>query len=395
MIKLEKTDVYGWEAAIRGMRNPLNSWDRSDSCICADANKFMLGENDLALAKKLIRAGSDHRKFLRQIFVSVDITAPRFWWTEFDTYRAGVEKNSCSTMHTIHKKPFEITDFSVEEVCKVKQERVPIIVDCVEWKEVFLEGVLVSNDGRVKVLAHDVTRSDGVVLHIPEREIAIVEDDYLRCKIRRNGSTYNCRLHRLMAEAFIPNPNNYPVINHKDGNKLNCNLDNLEWCTSSYNRQHACDNGLVNWSVESRNKCGIRSRKHTDEEVEQIKAMREEGKTLSEIAKAFNSSEAIISRIVNGKSYVASRNSLELLIETLNELRELFLQTNDKVYWRQIIELLPQSYNQLRTCTISYETLLHQYHARKNHKLDEWHVFCDWIRELPHSEIITGEQNDA
>lgn len=115
MLKIEKTDTYGWQAAFRGMRNPLNSWDKSDSYFTVDG-EFIIGKNDIALAKKLAKAGSDHRKYLRQIGVSVDITAPLYWWKEFDTYKVGTVANSCSTMHTIHSKEFKLSDFSWEHL---------------------------------------------------------------------------------------------------------------------------------------------------------------------------------------------------------------------------------------------------------------------------------------
>ena len=112
MIKFETNDVWGFEWAFKGMRNPMNSWDKSDS----DWLFQDIGENDLALARKLIAAGSEHRKFLRQIYVSVDITAPLYWWKEFDTYKVGTVANSCSTMHKIHEKEFTIDDFSHEHL---------------------------------------------------------------------------------------------------------------------------------------------------------------------------------------------------------------------------------------------------------------------------------------
>lgn len=111
MIKFENTQVDGWAAAIRGMRNPLNSWDKSDSNIINT-----IGENDLKLMHQLVKAGSDHSKFMRMITVTVDITAPLYWWKEFDTYKVGTVRNSCSTMHTIHKKPFTLDDFSHEHL---------------------------------------------------------------------------------------------------------------------------------------------------------------------------------------------------------------------------------------------------------------------------------------
>lgn len=115
MLKVERLCAMNFENAIRGARNPMNSWDRSDSYYDENGN-YILGENDLSLAVRLARAGSDHRKYLRQIFVSVDITAPLYWWKEFDTYKVGTVCNSCSTMHKIHEKEFTFNDFSCEHL---------------------------------------------------------------------------------------------------------------------------------------------------------------------------------------------------------------------------------------------------------------------------------------
>ena len=115
MIKFENTSVYGWESAIRGMRNPMNSWDKSDSII-DHIGLAEIGENDLKLMKQLIKAGNDHSKFMRMILVTVDITAPLYWWKEFDTYKVGTVRNSCSTMHKIQEKEFTFDDFSHEHL---------------------------------------------------------------------------------------------------------------------------------------------------------------------------------------------------------------------------------------------------------------------------------------
>lgn len=216
MIKLERTDVFGWEAAIRGMRNPMNSWDKSDSSDQGE-NGFYIGKNDLSLMKKLSRAGTDHSKFLRMINVTVDITAPLYWWKEFDTYKVGTVANSCSTMHKIHSKEFTREDFSCEHL----------------GKEVILKGT-----------------------------------------------------------------------------NLNVALD-----------------------------------------------------------------------------------CLHQTIKVLNSARQWYLETNDKKYWWQMIQLLPSSYNQKRTVQLNYQVLKNMYHARKNHKLDEWRDFCSWIKTLPYSELITGGDN--
>lgn len=204
MIKFETNDVWGFEWAFKGMRNPMNSWDKSDSNWLFQE----IGENDLKLAKKLINAGSEHRKFLRQIYVSVDITAPLYWWKEFDTYKVGTVANSCSTMHKIHAKEFTLDDFSHEHLTN--------------W----------SHDGEL------------------------------------------CR----------------------------------DWL-----------------------------------------------------------------------------GDLEDLIEDLNFARELYLKTKNKKYWWQIIQLLPSSYNQTRTVTMTYENIYAMRQQRKGHKLDEWSIdFFNWSDELPH-----------
>jgi hypothetical protein len=205
MLKVSNVSVMNFENAIRGMRNPLNSWGKSDSystCNFYGEVIFELGEEDKKLALNLIKAGTDHRKFLRQIFVSMDIEAPLYWWKEMDQYKTGTTTNSCSTMHTITKKPFTIDMFSVD-----------------------------TNDLR---------------------------------------------------------------------------------------------NYYIDW-----------------------------------------------------------------IIPQLEKYRKLYLETNDKDYWRNIIQLLPTSFNQLRTWTGNYEVLRNIYHARKEHKLTEWHEFCAEIEKLPYSEFIT------
>ena len=141
MIKFENTEVVGWEHAIRGMRNPMNSWEKSDSgyhCpyyknkerVCSGCNEnICIGSNDLKLMMNLRSSGTDHRKFMRMITVYVDITAPLYWWKEFDTYRVGVEKNSCSTMHKIHNKRFEREDFSIEHMHNFEEEHWMVTMD--------------------------------------------------------------------------------------------------------------------------------------------------------------------------------------------------------------------------------------------------------------------------
>ena len=241
MLKIENFEVLGWEHAIRGMRNPMNSWEKSDSrwepqfdtAQGPVAGEFVIGPNDYALMKNLRNAGTDHRKFMRMITVYLDITAPLYWWKEFDTYRVGVEKNSCSTMHKIHAKEFVREDFSYEHLITNRE---------LCWNEHMMSG--------------------------PE-----------------------------------------------------------------------CDDSPM--------------------------------------------------------------DILDIVIDALNVYREKYLIAlktesetglSAKDIWWQMIQLLPTSYNQKRTVMLNYEVLANIYKSRKNHRLDEWHTLCDWISELPYSELITGEE---
>ena len=219
MIKFEKTEVVGWEHAIRGMRNPMNSHKKSDSdfSFLSPDGEPAIGSNDQDLMKRLRNAGTDHRKFMRMITVYVDITAPLYWWKEFDTYKVGTVANSCSTMHKISAKKFDISDFSTEHL----------------------------------------------------ETIARFDED---------------------GEPHQP----YMVMK----SVINC----------------------------------------------------------------------------------------------LNVCRETYLKTKDKTDWWQMIQLLPSSYNQKRTVMLNYEVLANIYKSRRNHKLDEWREFCEWIEGLPYSEIVTGKE---
>ena len=248
MIKFENTVTPSpeqWKSTIMGARNALNSWDRSDSTIkCIDYDsvnemdicEYKLGPNDYNLLKRLRNAGTaDHRKFMRMLPVIVDVTAPLYFWKEFDQYKIGTTTNSCSTMHCIHKKPFNISDFSTDHL------------------------------GIVYVSDND-------------------------------------------------------EISHKAEE---------EFCTN--------ENGYRDFSL-------------------------------------------------------LPENTLMHTIVVLNKCREKYLETKNKVYWWQMIQLLPTSYNQKRTVMLNYEVLANIYKSRTGHKLDEWSIgFIDWIKSLPYSELITGE----
>ena len=142
MIKLENAEVYGWEAAIRGMRNPMNSWDKSDSILKVPEDcEIIIGDNDLQLMKRLAKAGSDHGKFLRMINVTADIVGPLYWWKEFDTYKVGTVANSCSTMHKIHAKEFTLDDFSHEHLTPAAIAALSTVVERLNFaRKEFLKG---------------------------------------------------------------------------------------------------------------------------------------------------------------------------------------------------------------------------------------------------------------
>ena len=396
MIKFENTEVVGWEHAIRGMRNPLNSWEKSDSHNCKsydidcdyckkDINKcgkFYIGEKDLNLMKRLRDAGTDHRKFMRMITVYVDITAPMYWWSEFDTYKVGTVANSTSKMHKMLAKPFEMNDFSFDKLPGYKNEVGQYIPDFdydkEVWKEIAKTGYEVSDMGRirrgVRILAGSY-HSDGYIFTtIDGKQIPI---------------------HRFVANAFIPNPDHKPEVNHIDGNKMNNSASNLEWVTRSENMIHAVTHGLQPKGLSTY------KGKFTDEQREEIKSLWNNGKyTRRELAKIYGVSHTCINDIINNKyQYATKINIFETvarpIVDTLNELRDAWMRESDnekkKQLWYSILQLLPVSYNQKRTVMMNYEVLANIYKSRGKHKLDEWSIgFMDWIKTLPYSELITG-----
>ena len=297
MIKIENVVLPSdeqWTRIIQGTRNPKNSWDRSDSdyrrilcdrcdnCLsyqlerwedcdncevdteCKTHDGFMIGPNDHKLMMSLAAGGPVHAKYRRMIMVYLDITAPLYWWKEYDTYKIGTVANSCSTMHKIHEKEFTLEDFSAEH-----------LVD---------DGPL--GDNKAKELEEAVKNCD----------------DYSDACTKEDG--YFC-------------------------------FDN--------------ETGYLALAVP------------------------------------FNDTS------INTFYYSPKSILKTFIIPVLNANREAYLKTKDKKYWWQMIQLLPSSYNQKRTVMLNYEVLAGIYQSRKNHKLDEWHAFCDWIKTLPYSELITGE----
>lgn len=423
MIKIEKTNIFGWEDAIRGMRNPMNSWNRSDSgycnilsklnkagceicpikdsnpSTCYDKNPYIIGPNDFDLMKRLRNAGTDHRKFMRMIAVYVDITAPDYWFSEFDTYKIGTVANSTSTMHKIMSKPFTPDMFSVEKLRGYKKvvEYIPneIDEDTEEWKSWEANPLYeVSNQGRIKRKQYKSSNNNVY----KERILcgSKHDDGYIIVNIlMQDGSRKQIPKHRIVAEVFIPNPERKPEVNHIDGNKMNNNVSNLEWFTSSENEKHAYEEYLQPHNIYT-----YKGKLTKEQRDEIIKRYNTTDVSKRQLAKEYDVSHTTICSITNNKynygdGYKNEYQEFIKLINELNELRDEWLITKDKDVWYEIIQKLPRSYNYTRTVMMNYEVLANIYKSRKNHKLDEWREFCEWIETLPYSELIIGEKKEG
>lgn len=381
MIDISKTRVSGFEAAIRGMRNPLESWERSDSANRVwfddehgNSLDYYVGPNDLALMKRLAKGGDDHGKFARFIHVSADIKAPMYWWPEYDSYKVGTTSNSCSKMHKLLAKPFEMNDFSFDHLPgyknEIKQFRPKIDEETEEWIK-FDNNYELSNQGRIR---HEKRILSG----------SLHQDGYIFVTLY--GHQYP--LHRLIAKKWCDNYTAGKEVNHKDGNKQNNFASNLEWVSRSENQLHAIKNHLRPVGLNTY------TGKFSPSEREKIKKEWDSG-TVSkrELARRYGVSHSCICSIINDKyKYAEKVNVFEEiarpLVDTLNELRDSWLEcdneTDKKIIWYSILQLLPESYNQLRTVDLNYQVLWKMYRARKDHKLDEWHIFCDWVKTLPY-----------
>lgn len=381
-IRIENVSVTNLARAVYSARNAMNSWDKSDS----DLEYDILGKNDLALARKLAHAGSDHAKYLRMINVTVDLVAPLYWWKEFSTYKVGTVANSCSTMHKIHAKEFTLDDFSHEH-----------LISEYPSKDYF-------------DIPHDVTAeirplfgfsdydigADGVVYSWKSGERTVLKPrvdigGYKTVGLYVDGKVKRVKVHRLVAEAFLPKEDGKDCVNHRDGNKWNNSVSNLEWCTRSENSKHACENGLNVYGSKQRDG-KVKQRRFSIEQITEIKTLYQSGMSQRNIGKMYGCDHSVISEIVNDKIYKdidrLPLEQLEYTIETLNSLRDLYNETGDKRYWYSIIQLLPTSYNQRRTVQLNYAVLKNMYFARKGHRLDEWETFRQWVETLPYAKEL-------
>lgn len=413
MIKFENISVTNFDGAFRGMRNPLNSWDKSDSRSENDAgvSNFVIGPTDMDLAKRLIKAGTDHAKFMRQIFVSMDITAPLYWVAEHDTYKVGTVRNSCSFMHKGVAKPFEINDFSVQD------ERVYYLLNDIEkhyTKAVYpydtdeYKIYEINNERKYKVyrngkiVACEFQYTDnygtGRTRHFQEQELCPSPTKNGYYELNLGGGRYREKwlLHRLVATVWIDNPDGLETVNHKNGNKADNSVENLEWMSRSDNIKQGFEDGLFDKNQLHRSYFAWKQN-HTviNPAIKVgIKSDYEKGIKPAELAEKY---QLPIKYIYNCLFQKGAENKdlfyytyvWENIINALNNLREFYLETKDDNIFKEIRQLLPQGYNVKYTWTANYAVLRNQYFSRRNHRLDEWKEYCRMIESLPYAELIT------
>jgi predicted XRE-type DNA-binding protein len=417
-MKFENTEVFNFAGAIRGMRNPLESWDKSDTVYgtywgeidghkCFDNDGFCIGKNDLTLMQKLIKAGSEHRKFMRQIFVSVDITAPSYFMAELDTYKIGTTRNSTSMQHKGTSHRYTIDDFEVDEQIKeVLREKTKEYqnlfypYETQEYKIYICENgrqYEVYKNGRIFALPFSYTDTYGRTRNFEKREVFPSKTRTGYFEINIGGR--NCEkwlLHRLIAYVWIDNPNAYATVDHLDGNKANNSVENLEWVSLEENIKREWENGLVEFDLQTAYKKWKISSKIMPDVRLKIQKLYQEGKSQKELAEIFDVSQSQISVIVRNTKNTSDNKELfehcwywEKLIENLNILRDKYLDTKDYKYFRLIRQLMPMSYLYKSTITMNYENLLSMIHQRKNHKLTEWSIeFIKWVKTLPYPEEL-------
>lgn len=422
MLKIENVSVTGWEAALRGMRNPMNSWDKHDSGYDFESQSmvddkltmvYKIGPNDYKLMMNLCKGGTEESKWRRMIHVTFDVTAPLYWISEHDTYKVGTTRNSCSFMHKGISKPFEINDFSVSDdriyyllnpIAKEKSVlKYPYETD--EYRVYTLENgrqYKVFRNGKIVSLPFKTENNykSGRTRAFPEREIlpSQTRTGYFELNLGgRVGEKW--LLHRLVAATWIENPNGYDTVNHIDGDKGNNCVENLEWCSREDNIKVGFQNGLYseNQLHASYDKW---KRGHSKDPIvnRSIRADHSKGISRAQLAEKY----ALTVKEIDNILYLPKSADAELFydayiwektIDCLNNLREVYLDAKDQNVFQAIRQILPCGYNQKYTYDANYEVLAAQYRQRKNHRLPEWHTYCDWIKTLPYSEFITGEKD--
>lgn len=411
-MKFENTEVFNFRGALRGMRNPLESWDKSDSRFIKDVDcdgfieTINIGKNDLKLAQKLIKAGSEHRKFMRQILVSVDITAPAYFMAELDTYKVGITRNSSSFQHKGTSKRFTIDDFEVDdeikEVLRIKNKEFPDLFysyETDEFKFYITENgrkYKVYKNGRIFALPFSYTDTMGRTRDFPEKEVipSKTKSGYFELNLGgRNSERW--LLHRLIAEIWLDNPDNLRTVDHKDGNKANNCVENLEWVTLEENIKREWNN-FEGFDLQKKYKNWKISSKLNPADRLKIKNLYSKGYSQKQLSEMFEVGQAQISVICRDLDSTSENRELfeycwywEQILDTLNKLRDKYLETKDYKYFRLIRQLLPQSYLYRSTITMNYENVLNMVRQRRNHKLTEWSKsFIDWARTLPYAQEL-------
>lgn len=410
MIKFENTKVHGLEAAVRGMRNPLNSWFKSDSGYDLDEYmelEYKIGPNDLDLCRRLIKSGPEHRKFMRQIQVWVDITAPTYWIAEHDTYKVGTTRNSCSFMHKGVSKPFTIEDFStsdeIQEILKPNEKKGSVLKYPYETDEYKTHTLESGRTYRVyrnsKVVSEEYQTEETMpsghkrIRTFKEREVqpSQTPNGYFALHLGDRSCIEKWQLHRLVAHVWIDNPDDLATVDHLDGDKGNNCVENLEWVSRSKNGIRGWKSGVMRDASSLRNRYASWKAGHIclDPFEKHRMKKRYDGHNASELSEEYGLTKRQFFGLIHQKPHedealFHEALTWERVINELNRLRELYLDTNDTRYFEVIRRLLPSGYNQKYTWSANYETILTMARQRRGHKLTEWDDFIKWAEELPY-----------
>ena len=416
-MNIENTNVYGFEDAIRGMRNPLNSWSNSDSYYIksVDGSEYILGEKDKDLCHRLLSTPSDSdSKFLRMIYVNTDIVAPVYWVNELATYKISTVMDSCSLQHTGMKRDYTINDFEIDdkrvyEILDHKErnfkEENPLTYpyETNEFKIYELDNgrkYKVFKNGKIFACPFSYIDSYGTGRERKFEEIEIhpyqLNNGYWAVRIggrKENGSTH-IMLHRLVAYAWLGDKSSDGFeINHINKNRGDCSVENIEWVTHSENetKKHETYSPSLYTLYNLRN----RELKFNFSERSDIYKY-SQSHTIKETCEKYNCSISTIESIKNEFNFKKGDignlfflcDSWNYIIETLNHYRSLYKETGNYEYFRVMRQIMPMGYNYRFTWSANYAVLRNIYRQRKNHRLSEWHEFCNWIESLPYAEDL-------
>lgn len=426
MLEIRTLEIAGLRSVLEALRLPFGKDCRSFTTFehTSNGNRHDfhsycdINEKDMKLMSTLVKRGDEHSKVLRGLVVYAEISAPLSFWSEADTYRIGTERlSSESTMHTIGNGGISIYDFNVPDIIyeilgeSKKTQRIiePLFIE--EPKELkkvnkvyFGREYEIWNNGDIYAMPFDTDEllPNGAhrSRHFDKQKIKIgkTKNQQGYYQIRLGGRAGRTMLlHRVLAECFVENPNKYNIVNHINGNKSDCSISNLEWCTSSYNNKHAFDCGLKDVSIKQRYFLYKKKLRWNDDDIDEWSYLRENGYTLKQIAEKYDTTEQIVCQYTNGDRYknisdlsyyFSIAKYYEDLIDKINELASLYEESGDFDYVCRIKEILPTSFIQKRIQYFSYQTLRRIYFQRRNHRLPMWHDFCKWIESLPFADLL-------